>query len=248
MRERPDTSENAPSRTCARTTASMGPRARRAGFSARVARHKREQTPDGRVHARPRRVGRRRGTDPTTLGRPADACIRDAASARARRGHARLGRPAGAEAETSASRQRHASALLARCSRLTRRADARDHRVLPAIRATTHVEGKAISRRAGLRSAPPPGDVSAGAPAMAGLVDQRRRERRLIQKAPADSATRTPIHPAKRSSEDRCIASGSSIDDEGTPDGTWSHRRREPQRTSKSANRPSPARTSPLAP
>jgi hypothetical protein len=48
-------------------------------------------------------------------------------------------------------------------------------------------------------------------------VDQRRRERRLIQKAPADSATRTPIHPAKRSSEDRCIVSGSSIDDEGTP-------------------------------
>jgi pimeloyl-ACP methyl ester carboxylesterase len=60
-----------------------GPRARRAGFSARVARQKREQTPDGRVHAPPRRVGRRRGTDPTTLGRPADACIRDAASARA---------------------------------------------------------------------------------------------------------------------------------------------------------------------
>ena len=48
-------------------------------------------------------------------------------------------------------------------------------------------------------------------------VDQRRRERRLIQMAPADSATRTPIHPAKRSSEDRCIVSGSSIDDEGTP-------------------------------
>jgi hypothetical protein len=62
------------------------------------------------------------------------------------------------------------------------------------------------------------------APAVAGLVDQRRRERRLIQKAPADSATRTPIHPAKRSSEDRCIVSGSSIDDEGTPDGAWSHR------------------------
>ena len=39
----------------------------------------------------------------------------------------------------------------------------------------------------------------------------------MIQKAPADSATRTPIHPAKRSSEDRCIVSGSSIDDEGTP-------------------------------
>jgi hypothetical protein len=54
------------------------------------------------------------------------------------------------------------------------------------------------------------------APAVAGLVDQRRRERRLIQKAPADSATRTPIHPAKRSSEDRCIVSGSSIDEEGT--------------------------------
>ena len=61
--------------------------------------------------------------------------------------------------------------------------------------------------------------VTAGgsAPAVAGLVDQRRRERRLIQKAPADSAIRTPIHPAKRSSEDRCIVSGSSIDDEGTP-------------------------------
>jgi hypothetical protein len=39
----------------------------------------------------------------------------------------------------------------------------------------------------------------------------------LTQKAPADSATRTPIHPAKRSSEDRCIVSGNSIDDEGTP-------------------------------
>ena len=61
--------------------------------------------------------------------------------------------------------------------------------------------------------------VTAGgsALAVAGLVDQRRRERRLTQKAPADSATRTPIHPAKRSSEDRCIVSGSSIDDEGTP-------------------------------
>jgi hypothetical protein len=87
--------------------------------------------------------------------------------------------------------------------------------------------------------------VTAGgsAPAVAGLVDQHRRERRLIQKAPADSAIRTPIHPAKRSSEDRCIVSGSSIDDEGTPDGAWSHRRREPQRTSKSASRPSPPRT-----
>jgi hypothetical protein len=136
----------------------------------------------------------------------------------------------------------------ARCSRLTRRAAARDHRVLPAIRATTHVEGKAISRRAELRSAPPAGDTSAGAPAVAGLANQRRRERRLIQKAPADSATRTPIHPAKRSSEDRCIVSGSSIEDEGIPDGAWSPRRSEPQRTSKSANRPSPARTSPLAP
>ena len=52
------------------------------------------------------------------------------------------------------------------------------------------------------------------APVVAGLGDQRRRERRLIQKAPADSATRTPIHPAKRSSEDRSIVSGSSIDDE----------------------------------
>jgi hypothetical protein len=52
---------------------------------------------------------------------------------------------------------------------------------------------------------------------LAGLVDQRRRERRLIQKAPTDSATRTPIHPAKRSSEDRCIVSGSSIDGEGSP-------------------------------
>ena len=112
----------------------------------------------------------------------------------------------------------------------------------------THVEGKAISRRAELRSAPPAGDTSAGAPAVAGLANQRRRERRLIQKAPADSATRTPIHPAKRSSEDRCIVSGSSIEDEGIPDGAWSPRRREPQRTSKSANRPSPARTSPLAP
>jgi hypothetical protein len=70
--------------------------ARRAGFSARVARDKREQTPDGRVHARPRRVGRRRGTDPTTLGRRADACIRDAASARAAPRPPRLGRPAAA--------------------------------------------------------------------------------------------------------------------------------------------------------
>ena len=112
----------------------------------------------------------------------------------------------------------------------------------------THVEGKAISRRAELRSAPPAGDTSAGAPAVAGLANQRRRERRLIQKAPADSATRTPVHPAKRSSDDRCIVSGSSIEDEGIPDGAWSPRRREPQRTSKSANRPSPARTSPLAP
>jgi hypothetical protein len=43
-----------------------------------------------------------------------------------------------------------------------------------------------------------------------GFGDQGRRERRLIQKAPADSATRTPIHPTKRSSEDRCIVSGSS--------------------------------------
>jgi hypothetical protein len=61
--------------------------------------------------------------------------------------------------------------------------------------------------------------VTAGgsAQAVAGPVDQRRRERRLIQKAPADSAIRTPIHPAKRSSEDRCIVSGSSIDDERTP-------------------------------
>ena len=42
-------------------------------------------------------------------------------------------------------------------------------------------------------------------------VDQRRRERRLIQSAPADSATRTPIHPAKRSSDDGCIVSGSSM-------------------------------------
>jgi hypothetical protein len=42
-------------------------------------------------------------------------------------------------------------------------------------------------------------------------VDQRRRERRLIHKAPADSATRTPIHPAKRSSDDGCIVSGSSM-------------------------------------
>jgi hypothetical protein len=55
-----------------------------------------------------------------------------------------------------------------------------------------------------------PVTARASAPAVAGLVDQRRRERRLIQKAPADSATRTPIHPAKRSSEDRCIVSGSS--------------------------------------
>jgi hypothetical protein len=145
------------------------------------------------------------------------------------RGGYRLGRRAGAEAETSASRHEgHASALLARCSRLTRRADARDHRVLPVILATTHVEGKAITRRAELRSAPPAGDASAGALAVAGLVDQRRRERRLIQNAPADSATRTPIHPAKRSSEDRCIVSGSSIDGEGIPDGAWPHRRREP--------------------
>jgi hypothetical protein len=68
-------------------------------------------------------------------------------------------------------------------------------------------------------------------PAVAGVVDQRRRERRLIQKAPADSATRTPIHPAKRSLEDRCIVSGSSIDDEGIPGGTWSQPRHEPQRT-----------------
>ena len=44
----------------------------------------------------------------------------------------------------------------------------------------------------------------------------------MIQKAPADSATRTPIHPAKRPSEDRCIVSGSSIEDEGIPDGAWS--------------------------
>ena len=63
------------------------------------------------------------------------------------------------------------------------------------------------------RTVPVPAGGSA--PAVAGLVDQRRRERRLIQKAPADSAARTPIHPAKRSSEDRCIVSGSSIDDEG---------------------------------
>jgi hypothetical protein len=92
--------------------------------------------------------------------------------------------------------------------------------------------------------------VAAGgsALAVAGLVDQRRRERRLIQKAPADSATRTPIHPAKRSSEDRCIVSGSSIEDERTRDSVWSHRPREPQRTSGSASRPFPARTSPLAP
>jgi hypothetical protein len=85
MRDRPDTSENAPSRTCARATASMVPvRAPVAPDSRRVSRAiKREQTPDGRVHAPPRRVGRRRGTDPTTLGSPADACIRDEASARA---------------------------------------------------------------------------------------------------------------------------------------------------------------------
>jgi hypothetical protein len=93
MPDRPDTSENAPSRANDSQHGS-GPRARRAGFSARVARQKREQTPDGRVHAPPRRVGHRRGTDPTTLGRRADACIRDAASARAAR-HARLRRPGG---------------------------------------------------------------------------------------------------------------------------------------------------------
>jgi hypothetical protein len=52
--------------------------------------------------------------------------------------------------------------------------------------------------------------------AATGLLDQRRRERRLIHKAPADSPTRTPIHPAKRWSEDGCIVSGSCIDDEGT--------------------------------
>ena len=34
--------------------------------------------------------------------------------------------------------------------------------------------------------------------------------------APAESAKKTPIHPARRSSEDGCIVSGSSIDDEGT--------------------------------
>ncbi len=80
-----------------------GPRARRAGFSARVARQKREQTPDGRVHAPPRRVGRRRGTDPTTLGRPADACIRDAASARAApRPHSPWTRRSGVAAPSSA--------------------------------------------------------------------------------------------------------------------------------------------------
>jgi hypothetical protein len=66
-----------PGHTRERQPAWVGPRVRRAGFSARVARQKREQTPDGRVHAAPRRVDRRRGTDPTTCGRPADACIRD---------------------------------------------------------------------------------------------------------------------------------------------------------------------------
>ena len=39
----------------------------------------------------------------------------------------------------------------------------------------------------------------------------------MSHKAPADSATRTPIHPTKRSSEDGCIVSGNSIADEGTP-------------------------------
>jgi hypothetical protein len=66
---------------------------------------------------------------------------------------------------------------------------------------------------------------------VASLANQRRRERRLIQKAPADSATRTPIHPAKRSSEDRCMVSGSSIEDEGIPlRPCVVARRREPQR------------------
>ena len=47
------------------------------------------------------------------------------------------------------------------------------------------------------RTVPVPAGGSA--PAVAGLVDQRRRERRLIQKAPADSATRTrSIPPSAR--------------------------------------------------
>jgi hypothetical protein len=50
-----------------------------------------------------------------------EACERLGSAAR----DACWGRRAGAEAETSASRQRQPSALPARCSRLTRRADTR---------------------------------------------------------------------------------------------------------------------------
>jgi hypothetical protein len=70
-----------PSRTCARTTASMGrvrapvaPDARRVSCAINAnKRRTAEYTP------RRERVGRRRGTDPATLGRPSDACIRHAA-------------------------------------------------------------------------------------------------------------------------------------------------------------------------
>ena len=60
-------------------------------------------------------------------------------------------------------------------------------------------------------------------------MDQRWWVRRLIQRAPAVSAARTPIHPANRWSEDGRIVSGSSIDDQPYPRRLWSHQRRAPQ-------------------
>jgi hypothetical protein len=118
--------------------------------------HDRSGEPEDAILDRLRRHERRsfRCSRPQSRGRSSDAkqedaCIRGVASACAALSrHARLGRRAGAEAETSTSRQRQPSALPARCSRLTRRM-ARDHWVLPAIRAITHVDGKAMrsSRR-----------------------------------------------------------------------------------------------------